>query len=134
MNQTTRREFLKDAALAGAAISTSTLARGSLFAAEAPAHASVAPALFAPRSVSLSLLGNEPTLSTGISWGVPWAQGAVRPNTPFALSGNGHLPLQSWPMAYWPDGSLKWSGFATVVPAGLTGPITLSPSWTDAPG
>ena len=135
MNQTTRREFLKDAALAGAAISTSTLAPGSLFAAEAPAHASVATALSAPRSVPLSLLGNQPpTLPTGISWGVPWAQGAVRPNTPFALSGNGHLPLQSWPMAYWPDGSLKWSGFATVVPAGLTGPITLSPSWTDAPG
>src|SRR5262249_33477167 len=24
------------------------------------------------------------------------------------------LPLQSWPLAYWPDGSLKWSAFATV--------------------
>jgi len=21
------------------------------------------------------------------------------------------LPLQTWSLAYWPDGSLKWSGF-----------------------
>jgi hypothetical protein len=24
------------------------------------------------------------------------------------------LPLQQWPLAYWPDGSIKWTGFATV--------------------
>ncbi|MGH8016763.1 MAG: hypothetical protein ACREIA_00465, partial [Opitutaceae bacterium] len=27
-----------------------------------------------------------------------------------------NLPLQTWPLAYWPDGSLKWSGFASIVP------------------
>jgi hypothetical protein len=25
------------------------------------------------------------------------------------------MPLQSWPLAYWPDGSLKWVGLSTVV-------------------
>jgi hypothetical protein len=128
VNQTTRREFLKDAALAGAAVSTSTLARGSLFAAEAPAQASVATALSAPRSVPLSLLGNQPpTLPTGISWGVPWAQGTVERGSSFNLSAQGsNLPVQSWPLACWPDGSIKWSGFATVLPAGFQGPISLS--------
>ena len=117
-----------DAALAGAAISTSTLAPGSLFAAAVPAQASVAPALSAPRSVPLSLLGNQPpTLPTGISWGVPWAQGTVERGSSFSLSAQGsNLPVQSWPLAYWPDGSIKWSGFATVLPAGFRGPASLS--------
>ena len=25
------------------------------------------------------------------------------------------MPVQTWPLAYWPDGSLKWIGVATVV-------------------
>ena len=128
MNQTTRREFLKDAALAGAVLSTS--APQNLFA----AAQSPTPAAAAPRSVSLSLLGNQPpAMPTGISWGVPWPQGTVRPNTAFALNASGAaLPLQSWPMSYWPDGSLKWSGFATVAPAGLNGQLTLVPGAAQA--
>ena len=122
MSPTTRREFLKDAALVGAGITT--LGEGSLLAAAQP----VSPAPAAPRTIALSLLGEKPPeLSTGISWGVPWAQGAVRPATSFNLSANGAaLPLQSWPLAYWPDGSLKWSGFATVAPAGLAGQLSLT--------
>jgi hypothetical protein len=66
-------------------------------------------------------------IASGVSWGVPWAPGAVARGASFSLSAQGReLPLQSWPMAYWPDGSLKWSGFATVVPAGMTGAATLS--------
>ena len=129
MNHTTRREFLKDAALAGAAISTGTLAERSLSAAAVPAQGPTPAVFAAARPVELSLLGKEPAaISTGISWGVPFPQGTVRPNSSFSLSASGAvLPLQSWPMAYWPDGSLKWNGFATVAPAGLTGQLTLSP-------
>jgi hypothetical protein len=129
VNHTTRREFLKDAALAGAAVSTS--APRSLFAA-APAQSPAS--AVAPRSIALSLVGGQPTaMATGISWGVPFAQGAVRPDTAFSLSANGStLPLQSWPLAYWPDGSLKWSGFATVAPAGLAGQLTLVPGAAQA--
>jgi YetA-like protein len=130
LSPTTRRGFLKDAALAGAAISTS--APRSLFAAAAPAPAQ-SPAAD-PREVVLSLLGNQPTTKpTGISWGVPFVQGAVRPNATFSLTASGAaLPLQSWPMAYWPDGSLKWSGFATIAPAGLAGPLSLAPGAAQA--
>ncbi|MHC1481677.1 exo-rhamnogalacturonan lyase family protein [Frateuria aurantia] len=50
----------------------------------------------------------------GVSWGLPWPQGAVPAGTGFVVaSDNGtEQPLQSWPLAYWPDGSLKWSGHA----------------------
>lgn len=53
---------------------------------------------------------------TGISWGVPWPRGTVKKEQNFILETEDGitLPLQTWPLAYWPDGSLKWSGFATV--------------------
>jgi hypothetical protein len=58
---------------------------------------------------------------------VPWPQGAVARGAGFSLSAQGKdLPLQSWPLAYWPDGSIKWTGFASVLPAGFQGPVSLS--------
>ena len=60
----------------------------------------------------------EQTLTepTGVSWGVPWPRGTVKKGQAFELTSEDGpaLPLQSWPLAYWPDGSLKWVGFATV--------------------
>ncbi|SDJ90280.1 hypothetical protein SAMN05421823_101376 [Catalinimonas alkaloidigena] len=67
--------------------------------------------------VALSWLHETaPTQPVGVSWGVPWARGTVKKNQTFTLSNaqGETLPLQTWPLAYWPDGSLKWSGFATV--------------------
>ena len=57
-----------------------------------------------------------PGTETGVSWGVPWARGTVRREQTFALTSSDgkSLPLQAWPLAYWPDGSIKFSGFATV--------------------
>src|SRR4030095_5843767 len=82
----------------------------------------------APGTVSLQLLDGKPLgLDSGVSFGVPWPQGSVKRNDTFTLTANGkQLPLQSWPLAYWPDGSLKWTGFATVIPAGLANSLTLS--------
>jgi len=51
---------------------------------------------------------NQPAagVSTGVSWGVPWAQGTVPRTTTFTLTdATGQaLPIQTWPLAYWPDG------------------------------
>lgn len=77
--------------------------------------------------VSVDWVGHEaPALRTGVSWGVPWARGAVPKGQSFTLkdAGGAALPVQAWPLAYWPDGSLKWTGFATV--AGATGPFKLA--------
>jgi len=56
-----------------------------------------------------------PAVPTGEAFGVPWPQGAVQKTAMFNLSDSAGkpVPLQTWPMAYWPDGSLKWTGFAT---------------------
>jgi hypothetical protein len=71
---------------------------------------------------------NAPSVPAGVSWGVPWPKGAVAKDQRFALTAadGGSLPLQTWPLAYWPDGSLKWSGFATVAGPNTAGPFKLA--------
>jgi len=79
-------------------------------------------------TVAIDWLGGQaPALAGGVSWGVPWPRGTVRTGQTFALlAGDGKpLPLQSWPLAYWPDGSIKFTGFASV--AGGAGPFQLAP-------
>jgi len=70
-----------------------------------------------------------------VSWGVPWARGAVKNGQAFSLAGadGKALPLQQWALAYWPDGSLKWSGFATVAGPGNSGELRLTPGQPTAP-
>ncbi|MGH9850362.1 MAG: hypothetical protein ACREBD_11040, partial [Blastocatellia bacterium] len=95
-----------------------------------PAAAQSAP------SVELKWLGDKPPATPmGVSWGVPWPQGKVRKEQSFTLTtaGGKSLPLQTWPLAWWPDGSIKWSGFATVAGPETTGSLRLSLSNTAAP-
>jgi len=132
LSETTRREFLQGALVAGTAITTSRFAP----AVEAQIPATGAPSSATPAPVHLSWLGEAPPLTpVGINWGVPWPQGAVTRAAVFSLRAPaGDLPLQTWPLAFWPDGSVKWSGFAAVVAAGLAGPLTLIPGSSPAAG
>ena len=94
---------------------------------------SLASAVAAAESVTLNWLGGgAPSVPDGVSWGVPWPKGAVQPNTPMRLAtADGHrVDVQTWPLASWPDGSVKWSGHAIAATAGLAGPLML----TAAPG
>src|SRR5262245_21536086 len=87
-------------------------------------------------SVELKWLGDKPPgAPMGVSWGVPWPQGKVRKDQAFTLttSDGKSLPLQSWPLAWWPDGSIKWAGFATVAGPEITGSTRLSLSDSAAP-
>jgi hypothetical protein len=88
-----------------------------------------APAQPFNETVPLTWLADQPPVATtGVSWGVPWPKGSVRREAAFRLRNqDADLPLQSWPLAYWPDGSIKFTGFATVLPAGAKGPFLLSP-------
>lgn len=77
----------------------------------------VAMAMFAGPAwgVDLHWLDQSPPSATrGVSWGVPWPQGQIKKDTAFALhdSTGRSIPIQTWPLAYWPDGSIKWTGFA----------------------
>src|SRR5215469_9002989 len=105
-----RRNFLSATALSGMAV-----------AALQGAVDDQDPGAETPQSVPVHWLdGGAPSGETGVSWGVPWPRGAFRRDQKFVLTAAGGqaLLLQSWPLAYWPDGSLKWSGFATVAGPG----------------
>jgi len=58
--------------------------------------------------------GNSGAVAQGVTWGTPWPRGKQREGKNFALRGADQKlqPLQSWPLAYWPDGSIKWSAHA----------------------
>ena len=91
---------------------------------------------FGAEPVKLDWLAKSaPAISQGVRWGVPWPRGAVQRNTQFLLNDakGQSVSLQTWPMAYWPDGSLKWTGHAATARGGETGPFTLSSGSPVAP-
>src|SRR5687768_735786 len=98
-----RRSFIAASALASTALSHSALAAGAVEIKKQPAG-----------TWCRWLDGHAPAIATGTTWGMPWARGKHRANTQFTLRDEqGHtLPVQSWPIAYWPDGSLKWTAHA----------------------
>lgn len=68
--------------------------------------------------IVLRWIGETPDQETTVSFGVPFRQGTVPGNAQFVLydSGDRIVPTDNWPLAYWPDGSLKWLGLAGVAP------------------
>ncbi|CAM4487979.1 exo-rhamnogalacturonan lyase family protein [Paenibacillus tarimensis] len=68
--------------------------------------------------------GHRPPAAAGVTWGVPWKRGELQRSDQLGLrgsaseeepaSGCGNVPVQSWPLAYWPDGSVKWTAHAAV--------------------
>ncbi|MFG2939309.1 Tat pathway signal sequence domain protein [Streptomyces sp. NPDC048282] len=109
MSPIPRRSLLKAAAVAGAAAQFSW----ALGAKDAQA----APRTEAADADPVTLdwledggLGAAP----GSTVGVPWPMGAFREDQTFALTDadGKDVPVQSWPIAYWPDGSLKWTAHA----------------------
>ncbi|MEO6003484.1 MAG: hypothetical protein ABIZ04_22970 [Opitutus sp.] len=86
-------------------------------------------------SVPLNWLDGHPApVNVGVSFGVPWSRGTVAKAQAFTLTAadGKTLPVQTWPLAYWPDGSLKWSGFATVAGPAQTGEFKLAPAASGA--
>jgi len=99
----TRRRLMIDAAWV-----TAGLAAG-------PPVAGAAAVRSRSAAVALSWLDDAPpALPTGVAWGVPWPRGAVaRSNKMVVRDSSGKaIPAQVWPLAYWPDGSIKWTGLA----------------------
>jgi hypothetical protein len=59
------------------------------------------------------LEGAASPVAQGVTWGTPWPRGRQKESKNFALRGKDAThALQSWPLAYWPDGSLKWTAHA----------------------
>ncbi len=127
MKPVSRRDFVRTAAFAAAATKMLSTAR-----AQSPSGTSpMMPKTTAVGAAPVRWLDGVPPPSFGgATWGVSWPQGQHPANTTFTLksaSGN-TAPVQSWPLATWPDGSLKWSAHAA--PADLT----LSQHYEVSPG
>src|SRR4051812_23162983 len=79
--------------------------------------------------------GAPPFTPGGVSFGVPWPKAQVQKNQTFTLTrADGKaLPLQSWITGYWPDGSVKWIGVATVAGPEATS-LKIAPAPTSSAG
>ena len=76
-----------------------------------------------PPEAELHWLDGLPRATTGSAWGVPWPRGRLTRDTKLALAtaDGTAVPVQSWPLAYWPDGTLKWTGHAIAAGAEAAG-------------
>jgi len=72
--------------------------------------------------------GQPPAVPQGVSWGVPWPKGKLQPTDKLALTtaDGKSVPMQTWTTAYWPDGSVMWSGQSIAAAPDLSGPLTLA--------
>lgn len=68
----------------------------------------------------LHWIGKTPAADKPVRFGIPFSKGEFKPSDAYTITTPDGHTLQSdfWPTAYWPDGSVKWGGFAAVVPGG----------------
>lgn len=66
--------------------------------------------------INLHWLEKSPAKHTsGVSFGVPWKKGELPAIKNFTLKNDDtgeSVPVQTWVLAYWPDGSIKWTAHA----------------------
>ena len=69
------------------------------------------------KSIALHFLDSKPAGPTGVTFGLSWPRGELKTGAPTHVrrTDGTSIPTQSWPLAYWPDGSIKWLGMAVVV-------------------
>lgn len=73
-----------------------------------------------PETIQLNWIGGDSLVGepTPVAFGIPFRQGEVAAGQAFSLAdqkGN-TIAADAWNLAFWPDGSVKWKGFATVAP------------------
>ncbi len=109
MSPIPRRSLLKAAAVAGVAAQFSW-APGAEAAQAAPRAAATGDSPVTLDWLEDGGLGAAP----GSTLGVPWPQGLHPEGRTFAVTDvdGKAVPVQSWPLAHWPDGSLKWTAHA----------------------
>ena len=69
--------------------------------------------------VPLHWVGQAPTEQQPVTLGIPFAKGEIKANQTGCITTDGKaLHTDCWPLAYWPDGSIKWLAAAAVIPQG----------------
>ncbi|WP_329071352.1 exo-rhamnogalacturonan lyase family protein [Streptomyces sp. NBC_01429] len=130
MSPIPRRSLLKAAAVAGAATQVSWALAGQ------DAHAAESRAASAGEPVGVGWLEDDGLgAAPGSTFGVPWSRGTHPAGTTFALATEDGraVPVQTWPTAYWPDGSLKWTAHAVGPAAAGAERFTLAAGTPAAP-
>src|SRR5690606_20610313 len=116
-----RRKFLKSTSLLGLGIGP--LASLKVYGRPIPAtHQSGDSPSDATLGIPLNWIDRQQEAPyLGTTFGVPWPEGKVKKRQQFELrDSHGHtVPIQTWPLAFWPDGSVKWSACAVADPSGL---------------
>ncbi|MBI2513908.1 MAG: Tat pathway signal sequence domain protein [Opitutae bacterium] len=105
----TRREFVRSTVLGAAALQLASQLRAQSDAVP-PVASPLKPGVAPSRWLDADGAGHFP----GCTWGVAWPRGMHAAGTTFALRADdgSPAPVQSWPLATWPDGSLKWTAHA----------------------
>jgi hypothetical protein len=125
--QKSRRKFLRDATLGGMAVGLRGLAPNTLTA-QNTGPTKARPVSGGAEEVRLSWLdGTPPTTTVGVTWGVPWPRGAMPQGKRVVVktADSRSIATQNWPLAFWPDGSVKWTGLAIAGEHSLKGPLSL---------
>jgi hypothetical protein len=125
-----RRQFFKLAALLAGGATAASADAGGVRVKGGLQKAAAGQAALQQGETPLHWLDGVPASFQGATWGVPWPQGRVPADATFELRAAGGLAgqgatsgqanlhvaggrvVQSWPLAYWPDGTLKWSAHA----------------------
>ena len=133
-NHITRRSFLSKCTATAAATGLplwwvkNELAAAQV-AAPSPRNISGQPGLAQPvEPVKLDWLdGKPPGVRQSVSWGVPWPKGRLPKSASFVLkAADGKaIPAQSWPTAFWPDGTIMWSGHSITATPDMAGPLQI---------
>jgi len=118
-----RRHFLAGSAIAGTMIGMNA----------SPALAERSPKSSAPDDGVAWLDDVAPTEHEGQTWGYPWPRGTRYSEAGYQLTGAGAVPVQTWPLAWWPDGSIKWTAHAIPANAALTAPGEVQPGKATTP-
>lgn len=127
----TRRDFVRKTALATAAVQLAAELKAADRSASPRGVSDVSTRSIESRVHWLE--GTATARQEGVTWGMPWPRGERAATSTFGLiSEDGTaVPVQSWPLATWPDGSLKWTAHA--LPPGVVGKTFLvQPSGTPA--
>jgi hypothetical protein len=69
--------------------------------------------------IKVKWLDELPKTKCNVTWGMPWKRGELNKEDSISLINEKgeNVCVQSWPLAYWPDGSIKWSAQSTVFDA-----------------
>lgn len=110
-----RRELLASSAAAGSLALMASPAQAQQGVAAGTAHEPLGSSLD-PADDLVWLDGAPPVADEGQAWGQPWPRGTryAKNGYHLELAGGAREAVQTWPLAWWPDGSIKWTGHATM--------------------